>query len=173
MKELAHEKVDKINGFYADQFGSKDVVLGYQPMGLEIAQQIEGKVDLLCASVGTGGALMGTLEGLHKKDEFPNVIAFEPSQSPLLTQGFGGSHQVEGVGVGFYPPFLDSKRVNQFYAVDQVEAFEMRKFLAQKHGIFCGTSTGMNVVGAIKLAREMSPKENIVTFGCDSGLKYL
>ena len=53
MKELAHEKVDKINGFYADQFGSKDVVL-HQPMGVEIAQQIEGKVDLLCASVGTG-----------------------------------------------------------------------------------------------------------------------
>ena len=69
MKELAHEKVDKINGF-ADQFGSKDVVLGYQPMGFEIAQQIEGKVDLLCASVGTGGALMGTLEGLHKKMNF-------------------------------------------------------------------------------------------------------
>ena len=172
MKELAHEKVDKINGFYADQFGSKDVVLGYQPMGFEIAQQIEGKVDLLCASVGTGGALMGTLEGLHKKNEFPNVIAFEPSQSPLLTKGCGGSHQVEGVGVGFYPPFLDPKRVNQFYAVDQVEAFGMRKVLAQKHGIFCGTSTGMNVVGAIKLAREMSPKQNIVTFGCDSGLKY-
>ena len=84
-----------------------------------------------------------------------------------------GGVQVEGVGVGFYPPFLDSKRVDQFYAVDQVEAFGMRKFLAQKHGIFCGTSTGMNVVGAIKLAREMSPKQNIVTFGCDSGLKYL
>ena len=84
MKELAHEKVDKINGFYADQFGSKDVVLGYQPMGFEIAQQIEGKVDLLCASVGTGGALMGTLEGLNKKDEFPNVIAFEPSQCLFL-----------------------------------------------------------------------------------------
>ena len=173
MKELAHEKVDVINGFYADQFGSKDVVLGYHPMGWEIAQQIGGKIDLLCGSVGTGGALMGTLEGLHKKGEFPNVVAFEPSQSPLLTKGQGGSHKVEGVGVGFYPPFLDSKRVNQFLALDQVDAFEMRKVLAQRHGVFCGTSTGMNVVGAIKLAREMSPTENIVTFGCDSGLKYL
>ena len=173
MKRLAYDKVGKLNGFYADQFGSKDVVLGYQPMGIEIFNQIQGNIDVLCASVGTGGALMGTLDGLNLKGNFPHVVALEPSQSPLLTEGFGGPHHVEGVGVGFYPPFLDSRRVNQFLAVDQREAFEMKKNLAKNHGIFCGTSTGMNVVGALKLARKMSPNENIVTFGCDSGLKYL
>ena len=173
MKVLALEKVDEMNGFYVDQFGSMDVVRGYQPMGFEIARQIDGNIDMLCASVGTGGALMGTLKGLHEKNCYPDVTAFEPIQSPFLTKGQGGSHKVEGVGVGFYPPFLDAKYVSQFLAVDELEALEMRKILAHKHGIFCGTSTGMNVVGAIELARKMLPAENIVTFGCDSGLKYL
>jgi cysteine synthase A len=139
MRSVAYDKVEQLSGFYADQFGSKNVVLGYQAMGFEIAKQIEGKVDLLCGSVGTGGALMGTLDGLNNKNQYPNVVAFEPSQSPFLTTGLGGSHKVEGVGVGFYPPFLESSRVNQFMTVDQCEAFEMRKTLAKKYGIFCGT----------------------------------
>ena len=58
-------------------------------------------------------------------------------------------------------------------SIDQEKAFEMRDLLASKQGVFCGTSTGLNVVGAIKLAQQMSPNENVVTFGCDSGLKYL
>ena len=97
----------------------------------------------------------------------------EPSQSPLLTTGRGGPHRVEGIGVGFYPPFLDDQKVDDILAIDQDEAFEMRDILAVRHGIFCGTSTGLNVVGAIKLAKKMSPHQNVVTLGCDSGLKYL
>ena len=65
MKVLSAEKVYKLDGFYADQFGSKDVTLGYKAMGIEIADQIDGEVGLLCPSVGTGGALMGTLYGLN------------------------------------------------------------------------------------------------------------
>ena len=173
MKEAAKNKVNELNGFYADQFGSDDVVLGYEPMGLEIADQLKDKVTVLCGAVGTGGALMGTLNGLQRANQFPRVVALEPTQSPLLTTGHGGSHKVEGIGVGFYPPFINPDRINQFLAIDQEEAFTMQKLLAAKHGIFCGTSTGMNVVGAMRLAKKMSPNENIVTFGCDSGLKYL
>ena len=173
MKLLCAEKVNELNGFYADQFGSKDVTLGYKPMGIEIADQIGGEVDLLCASVGTGGALMGTLYGLNESGLSPKTVALEPLQSPLLTKGKGGSHKVEGIGVGFYPPFLDKQKIDEFLAIDQVEAFEMKNLLASQHGIFCGTSTGLNVVGAIQLAKQMSPNENVVTLGCDSGLKYL
>ena len=100
-------------------------------------------------------------------------MALEPLQSPLLTKGKGGSHKVEGIGVGFYPPFLDKQKIDEFLAIDQEEAFEMRNLLASQHGIFCGTSTGLNVVGAIQLAKQMSPNQNVVTLGCDSGLKYL
>ena len=98
MKTICADKVQALDGFYADQFGSKDVVRGYEPMGIEIAGQIDQKVDLLCASVGTGGALMGTLSGLNASGLFPKTVALEPSQSPLLTTGKGGPHKVEGIG---------------------------------------------------------------------------
>ena len=75
MKAICADKVQALDGFYADQFGSKDVVLGYEPMGIEIAGQIDQKVDLLCASVGTGGALMGTLSGLNASGLFPRTVA--------------------------------------------------------------------------------------------------
>ena len=173
MKIVCAEKVEELGAFYADQFGSQDVTLGYEPMGQEISKQIDGNVDLLCAAVGTGGAFMGTLNGLNKSLIYPKAVALEPLQSPFLTTGKGGSHKVEGIGVGFYPPFLDAKRINECMSIDQEKAFEMRDLLASKQGVFCGTSTGLNVVGAIKLAQQMSPNENVVTFGCDSGLKYL
>ena len=126
MKTICADKVQALDGFYADQFGSKDVVRGYEPMGTEIAGQIDQKVDLFCASVGTGGALMGTLSGLNASGLFPKTVALEPSQSPLLTTGRGGPHRVEGIGVGFYPPFLDDQKVDDILAIDQDEAFEMR-----------------------------------------------
>jgi cysteine synthase A len=173
METFGAEKVEELGAFYADQFGSQDVTLGYEPMGQEISKQIDGNVDLLCAAVGTGGAFMGTLNGLNKSNIYPKAVALEPLQSPFLTTGKGGSHKVEGIGVGFYPPFLDAKRINECMSIDQEKAFEMRALLASKQGVLCGTSTGLNVVGAIKLARQMSPNENVVTFGCDSGLKYL
>lgn len=107
MKTICARKVDELGVFYADQFGSSDVTLGYEPMGQEIAQQINGNVDLLYGAVGTDGALMGTLNGLNKSNIHPRTVSLEPSQSPLLTKGTGASHEVEGIGVGFYPPFLD------------------------------------------------------------------
>ena len=82
--------------------------------------------------------------------------------------------------IGYYFHKILDNQTNQFVEkvddnlpIDQDEAFEMRDILAVRHGIFCGTSTGLNVVGAIKLAKKMSPHENVVTLGCDSGLKYL
>ena len=116
---------------------------------------------------------MGILYGLNEPGLFPKTVALEPLHSPLLTKGKGGSHKVEGIGVRFYPPFLDKEKISGFLAIDQEEAFAMKNLLASQHGIFCGTLTGLNVVGSIQLAKQMSPYENVVTLGCDSGLKYL
>ncbi len=173
MKKRAYELSEQDNTYYADQFGSPDVTRGYVPMGHEIAEQLDRRIDMLCASVGTGGALMGTRQGLLESGTKTKVVAFEPLQSPLLTTGKGGAHQVEGIGVGFEPPFLDRSVLNDIRAIDQERGFAMCKRLAEEEGVFCGASTGLNVVGAIELAQEMNSGKRVVTFACDSGLKYL
>ncbi|MEM7376253.1 MAG: cysteine synthase family protein [Pseudomonadota bacterium] len=161
------------NTLYADQFGSDDVRTGYWPLGTEIATALTGRVDALVAAVGTGAALMGTADGLSQSGVSVQVIALEPLQSPLLTTGRGGAHRVEGVGVGFEPPFLDRAKVADIRAIDQDRAFAMCRSLARRAGIFAGSSTGMNVVAAIDIARELGSKKRVVTFACDHGLKYL
>ena len=173
MKDRAFNLSQNPGSYYADQFGSPDVALGYLPMGREIAEALGGNIDMLCSAVGTGGALMGTWQGLVDSGAKADVIAFEPAQSPFLTTGKGGAHQVEGVGVGFEPPFLDRSVLSDIRAIDQSLGFAMCQRLAEEEGIFCGASTGLNVVGAIELAKEMKPEHKIVTLACDSGLKYL
>lgn len=159
--------------YYADQFGSADVRRGYEPMGREIAEDLGNAVDVLVAAVGTGAALMGTADGLRSAGANPAIVALEPLQSPLLTTGKGGPHRVEGIGVGFVPPFLDRSQITEIRAVDQEKAFEMCRKLAAEAGILSGGSTGLNVVAAIELARELGPGKRIVTLGCDNGAKYL
>ena len=173
MKNRALGLCDNSNAYYADQFGSPDVTLGYEPMGQEIAISLDHNVDIFCASVGTGGAIMGTWQGLVKSDTRVSVVAFEPLQSPFLTTGKGGAHKVEGIGVGFDPPFLDRAALSDIRAIDQDLGFSMCRRLAKEEGIFCGASTGLNVVGAIELAKEMEPEQTVITLACDSGLKYL
>ena len=173
MKQKAMTLCDETGAFYADQFGSADVPLGFEPMGQEIAEELGDGIDIFCASVGTAGALMGTYRGLTKSGVSPRVVAFEPVQSPFLTTGKAGSHKVEGVGVGFYPPFLDQGVLSDVRTVDQGTGFEMCRRLAREEGIFCGGSTGLNVAGAVELAKEMGAGQRIVTLACDSGLKYL
>ena len=101
------------------------------------------------------------------------MIALEPAQSPLLTTGVGGPHRVEGIGVGFEPPFLDRERCTEIRTVNETAAMEMCRRLAVEEGLLCGTSTGLNVCAAVKLANELGPDSSVVTFNCDSGLKYL
>lgn len=173
MQARAMELSEEPGSFYADQFGSPDVRAAYQPMGTEIAEQTEGRVDVICAGVGTGGALMGTVDALDALGVEPDVIALEPAQSPLLTTGVGGPHHVEGIGVGFEPPFLDRERCCDIRTVDENQAMQMARRLAAEEGLLCGTSTGLNVCAAIELAEERGPDSHVVTLGCDSGAKYL
>ena len=173
MKSRASEICETSDAYYADQFGSADVPLGFQPMGQEIASALDREIDMFCASVGTGGALMGAWQGLIRAETAAEVVAFEPAQSPFLTTGRGGAHKVEGVGVGFEPPFLDRTVLSDIRTIDQDLGFAMCRRLAKEEGIFCGASTGLNVVGAIEMAKEMDSNQRVVTLACDSGLKYL
>ena len=173
MKSRAYAIAEQPGHHYADQFGSPDVRKGYQPMGREIAKTLDGHIDVFCAAVGTGGALMGSLDGMQELGAEPKVVALEPSQSPLLTTGQSGAHNVEGIAVFPDPPFLDRSHMSEVRTVDQERAFEMCRKLAREEGVFGGGSTGLNVCGAIELAMELGPAKRVVTFGCDNGVKYL
>jgi cysteine synthase A len=173
MKSRALALAQQPGHYYADQFGSPDVRSGYMPMGREIAEQLGGEVDVFCAGVGTGGAMMGTLDGLREKGISPKVIVLEPSESPLLTTGKSGAHRVEGIAVFPNPPFLDRSLVSEVRTIDQEKAFAMCRRLAREEGVFGGGSTGLNVCAAIELAKELGPGHRVVTLGCDHGSKYL
>lgn len=173
MRNRALELAEAPGSFYADQFGSPDVRAGYIPLGLELAGQTEGRIDVICAGVGTGGALMGTVDGLDEAGVGCGVIPLEPAQSPLLTAGVTGPHRVEGIGVGFEPPFLDRERCQEIRTVDENDAMVMARRLAAEEGLHCGTSTGLNVAAAVRLAEELGAGHTVVTLGCDSGTKYL
>jgi cysteine synthase A len=173
MKARAHAIAEQSGHYYADQFGSPDVRKGFRPMGREIVESLDGGIDVFCAAVGTGAAMMGSLDGMGELGLAPAAIALEPSQSPLLTTGISGAHNVEGIAAFPKPPFLDRSRVSEVRTVDQERAFEMCRRLAREEGIFGGGSTGLNVSAAIEIAMELGPGKRVVTLACDSGSKYL
>ena len=173
MKARALALAEEPSHHYADQFGSPDVRGGYRPMGDEIAAALDGGFDVFCTAVGTGATLMGTLDGLHRNGIEPQVVALEPTQSPLLTTGKSGAHKVEGIAVFPDPPFLDRSFLKEVRPVDQDKGFEMCRRLAREEGVFAGGSTGLNVCAAIDLAVEIGAGHRVVTLACDSGAKYL
>ena len=173
LKNKAEELIKEPGTFYVNQFGSPDIKKGYMPLGKEIVSQLDGKIDVLCSAVGTGGALMGSDAGRVESGVDPDLIALEPLQSPILTTGKSGAHKVEGIGAGFEPPFLDKSKLNGVRAIDQEDAFNMCRLLAKEEGVFGGGSTGLNVCAAIEIAKEIGPEKRVVTLNCDNGLKYL
>ncbi|MEY8118055.1 pyridoxal-phosphate dependent enzyme [Falsihalocynthiibacter sp. BN13B15] len=155
MKQRALALALQPSHYFADRFGSPDVRRGYMPMGQEITRSLEGDFDVLCAAVGTGAAMMGTLDGMHELGAKPKVISLEPSQSPLFTTGMSGGHRVEGIAVFPEPPFLDRSVLSDVRTVDQNKGVEMCRRLAREEGIFGGGSTGLSVCAAIDLAVEL------------------
>lgn len=117
--------------------------------------------------------LMGVAHILRSLNPSPKIVALEPASSPIISRGFSGTHHVEGIGIGFVPPLLDKSFFDEARAIDEAEAREMAWRLAREEGIFAGTSSGMNVLGAIALARELGKGNTVVTVAVDSGLKYL
>jgi cysteine synthase A len=131
------------------------------------------RVSAFCGGVSTAGMLMGVASVLRFRDATTRIVALEPASSAVISTGQPGSHHVEGLGVGFVPPLLDRTLYDEARAITETEARAMCRRLAKEEGIFAGTSTGLNVVGALQLAKEFGPGHTIVTVACDSGLKYL
>ena len=160
------------NTFWTDQFNNADALDGYAGIGRELVEQI-GCVDAFVGAVGTAGMLVGVSNALKQVDTATRIIALEPSTSPFLTAGTGGPHGVEGTAAGFWPPHLVAGSYDEARAIDEKEGRAMTRRAAREEGIFAGTSTGLNLVGALQLARELGPGKVVATVAVDTGLKYL
>ena len=149
-----------------------NVVAHYLTTGPEIWEQTEGKVDAFLVTQGTGGTISGV--GKYLRERNPKILLYagEPSEAPMLARRKWGSHRIEGIGDGFVPRNLDASLLNGVFLVTSEEAIEMGKKLAREEGLFCGISSGANVVGAIKLAKRHPELKVIVTLISDTGQRY-
>jgi cysteine synthase A len=173
MGQAVRDMAQSDDVYWTKQFENTDALDGYATLGNELMRQADDPIDALCGGVGTGGMLMGVSRAFRAAGQRPHVVALEPASSPFLTRGIAGSHHIEGIGVGYRPPLLDDDLFDEARAIDEEEARETAVRLAREEGIFVGTSGGMNVAGAIRLARDIGPGKTVATIACDTGLKYL
>ena len=173
MIEEARRIAAEENAYWTNQFHNTDSVTGYRAIGEELLAQIDVPIDAFCGGVGTAGMIVGVSRALRAAGSAARIVALEPASSAVITTGKPGTHHVEGLGVGFVPPLLTADAFDESRGIDEDEARVMARRLATEEGIFAGTSTGLNVVGALQLARELGAGRTVVSVACDTGLKYL
>jgi cysteine synthase A len=166
-------QLQKEGGYWTRQFENEDEIIGYGKLGMEIISQLNKKIDVFCAAVGTGGMLIGVSTVLKKADASTKIIALEPASSAFLSRGEKGTHGIDGIAIGKKPPMLAKEVYDKAMAFEESKARETARLLAAKEGIFCGTSSGLNVAAAIEIGKQLGPGHTIVTVAVDSGMKYL
>ena len=171
--EAARVISEKTGSFWTDQLKNTDQLAAYHKMADEIWRQTGGEIDGFVQSVGTAASLRGTGEALRRRNEKIRIVAVEPSESPVLSGGPAGAHKIDGVGAGFVVPLWRKDVADQIEQVSTDDAAAMANRLAREEGLFAGTSTGGNVIAALRLAEKLKPGATIVTIMCDTGMKYL
>jgi cysteine synthase len=159
--------------WWADQLKNEDGAAGYFGLGDEIWSQTEGRVDALVHTVSTAHSLHGMSRALKRKRHDILIVAVEPDESAVLSGRAPGSHKIEGIGLGFLPPLWNRSEVDEVLTVSTDDAKHMARRLAKEEAIFAGTSTGANVVAALRIARRLGPNATVATVIVDSGLRYL
>lgn len=175
----AIEKAEELAGEIPDSFLPGQFVNPANPAahkaatGPEIWRDTDGKVDIFIAGVGTGGTVTGVGEYLKEKNPEIRVVALEPEDSPVLSEGKAGAHKIQGIGAGFTPEVLNTSVYDEVFRVKNEDAFAAAKLLAKKEGILVGISSGAALHGAIELAkRPENEGKVIVTLLPDSGDRY-
>ena len=161
------------NTCWTDQLNNHDSIAGYYPLGEEIWKQTSGAIDAFVHCVGTAASSLGVATVLKRYKPGTRIVAVEPAESSVLLGGQPGPHKIEGVGIGYTPPLWDATLVDEVQAVATDDAKEMARRLAREEALFAGTSSGANVIAAIRLAQRLGPAATVVTLMADSGLKYL
>ena len=163
------------NSIVAGQFvNPENPKVHFETTGPEIYEDTDGCVDVFVAGVGTGGTISGVGKYLKTKNPSVKVVAVEPSDSPVLSEGIAGAHKIQGIGAGFVPEILDTTVYDEIIKVENEEAFEMGRFIGKKEGVLVGISAGAALCGAIKEARKPENEGKIIVVILpDSGDRYL
>jgi cysteine synthase A len=159
--------------YWTDQLENRASIAGYFPLGEEIWSQARGRVDAFVQAVGTAASLRGVATALKRHNPAVRIVAVEPAESPVLAGGSPGPHKIEGVGVGYIPPLWDPAVVDEIQPIGTDEAKAMARRLAREEALFAGTSSGANVIAALRVAARLGPEARVVTLAIDSGLKYV
>jgi cysteine synthase len=158
---------------WTDQLNNYDSIAGYYAMGEEIWSQTGGEVDGFVHCVGTAASSRGVATVLKRHKRDIRIVVVEPAESSVLLGGPPGPHKIEGVGIGYTPPLWEPTLVDEIMAVSTADAKAMARRLTREEALLAGTSSGANVVAAIRLAERLGPGSIVATLMVDSGLKYL
>ena len=163
------------NSFIPSQFDNpSNVKAHYLTTAKEIAKDLDNKVDIFVAGVGTGGTLTGCASFFHDNNINTTIVAVEPSGSPVLSKNQAGPHKIQGIGAGFVPLNLDTKLIDEIIDIDNEEAFDTTNMVAKLEGLLVGISSGAALNAAIKVAKRSENKnKNIVVIFPDTGSRYL
>jgi cysteine synthase A len=158
--------------YWTDQLNNHDSIAGYYPLAEEIWSQTQGEVDAFVHCVGTAASSRGVATVLKRYKPGLRTVVVEPADSSVLLGGKPGAHKIEGVGIGYIPPLWEPSLVDEIVPVSTADAKDMARRLAREEALFAGTSSGANVVAAIRIGERLGPGARVVTLMADSGLKY-
>ncbi|MFB6344855.1 MAG: cysteine synthase A [bacterium] len=172
--DLAEELIDSNDGYYMlGQFeNSANPDIHRRTTGPEIYEDLDGELDAFVTGVGTGGTITGVGEYLKDQDSSIEIVAVEPSNSPVLSGGKPGQHIIQGIGAGFIPKVLNVDILDEVVTVQDQRAIDMMEDLGATEGLLVGVSAGANVYGAVEYLKQ-NPGSTVVTTLCDTGERYL